>query len=111
MSAVEAAQQDFEGAWADAIAFALRLAQDRSAIDFDLPDDFRIEPQWANPQTRSDKEDLETALIKKQLGISDYTLQLEIGYDPEKEAERRHAEQEATAEIEAKAFDAGTPLR
>ena len=110
IAVAQAAQTGFGNAWEDAFTLALKLAQDEGALGFEIPDDFTLETQWENPETRSDKEDLETALLKQRLGISTHTLIGELGYDPERESERKQAEDEVAAELAAKSFDAGAPL-
>ncbi len=89
--AAKVCQTDFGNDWEDVIRIGLRLA----AVFGDgpeLPDTIMVETQWANAATRSDKDELETAMLKRQLGVSDYTLLQELGYDPEVELARRATE-------------------
>lgn len=96
VSLVEGAQLEFGVVWQQAALLALRLAAVNGAIPA-LPDDLTLTVQWKNPGTRSDKDDLETALLKRQLGVSKATLLAELGYDPDREAERRMSEAEEAA--------------
>ncbi len=47
---------------------------------------------WESPEPVAIKELLETALLKKSLGVSTHTLLSELGYDPDKEEMLRAAE-------------------
>lgn len=91
IASVEAAQVGLGNSWEDMIGLGFRLASVFADIPM-LPEDVLIETQWANPATRSDKDELETATLKKQLGVSKRTLLQELGYDPEAEEELRRAE-------------------
>jgi hypothetical protein len=62
---------------------------------------------WGEPLPVNDAERLQIALLKQQLGISRQTILRELGYDPDAEAERRQAEQEADQTLALRAFDAG----
>lgn len=99
-------QVEFGNCWEDVMRIALRL---NTAFGDGTPVEpgFRIETLWANPQTRSEVDDVNVANSKKQLGVSQYTLIKELGYNPETELERGQAEAQAQAEVAAKAFDAG----
>lgn len=92
VSQAKACQVDFGNDWEDMIRLGFRLANAYSDSPVELSDDVVVEAQWANPATRSDKDELETATLKKQLGVSKRTLLQELGYDPEAEEELRRAE-------------------
>lgn len=103
ISVVRGCQVEFGNSWEDVIGLGLRLA---SAFgDVDVPDGVTVEAQWSNPETRSDKADLEAAALKKALGISKHTIIRELGYDPEKEQEWRLAEAEEGQAAFAKMLD------
>ena len=103
----ETCQVEFGNAWEGAMMMALKLAVENEAEVPALPDDLTIDVQWDTVETRADKEDLEAAILKKQIGVSQYTLLREQGYDPEKESERRGGEQEEAAKAYSQALDAG----
>lgn len=104
----ESVQVEFGNAWEGAVMMALKLAAENGYEGLPaIPDDLTIEVQWDNPETRSGKEDLEAAMLKKQVGISKYTLIRELGYDPEKESERRGEESKQEAEAMGKFLDSG----
>ncbi len=42
---------------------------------------------WQNPMPDDDLQSVQAAVLKKQVGISDSTIQRELGYDPEEEAQ------------------------
>jgi len=112
VATAKAAQVEFGNSWEQAILLAVRLARvfgpdDVKAMLSTADEGLRMEAQWANPETRSDTDDLTVAEAKQRLGVSRFTLLGELGYDPEKEAKRRQAEQEASAEAQARLFDAG----
>lgn len=112
VATAKACQVEFGNSWEQAILLAVRLARvfgddETKSTLAPADEDLRIETQWANPETRSDTDDLTVAEAKQRLGVSRFTLLGELGYDPEKEAKRRQAEQEASAEAQARLFDAG----
>lgn len=106
VAVAKACQVELGGAWEQAMLMALRLAAVNDAGP-ELPDELTLDAQWENPETRSDVQDMQTAEAKQRLGVSKHTLLSELGYDADKEAELRQAEQEAQAEIAARVFDAG----
>jgi hypothetical protein len=54
--------------------------------------DINITLAWQNPLPSDDLQALQAAVLKKQLGISDATIQREIGYDPDEEMELSQTE-------------------
>jgi hypothetical protein len=66
--------------WGEAMKLAL-------AIEGAATGDAKITPQWAPAEQRSEKEMLECALLKQDLGVPDRTLWEEIGYTEEDIAE------------------------
>jgi hypothetical protein len=73
---VKNAQLSFGQTLADMMKFALRI-EDGTA------DDLELVTQWVNTQPRSEREHLETLLLKQQLGVSGKTLLSEAGYTAE----------------------------
>lgn len=108
VSTAEDCQVVFGNAWEDMLLIAFKVAA-TFGDGPEIPEDFTIETQWANAATRSDKDDLDTAILKKQLGVSNRTLLTELGYDPDKELEQSGMEKQEDMEREATAFDRGTP--
>jgi SPP1 Gp6-like portal protein len=103
-------QVDFGNDWEDAILLGLRLqAVFGDGVELAQLEGLTVSAQWANPETRSDKADLEAAGLKKSLGVSKHTLLQELGYDPEQEAERRAAEAEEAEAALGKLMNAGGP--
>jgi hypothetical protein len=51
----------------------------------------RVTLHWADPIPTDPKEEAETALLWKQIGVSDDTLQRRNGFDPEQEREKFEA--------------------
>lgn len=90
--------------WEDAFSFAVRLADAHNQLPVALPDDWRCEAQWQNPETRSVQQDLAAAEAKQRLGVSKATLLRELGYEPDIEQERRRQEQEQAAETLGRAL-------
>lgn len=69
--------------------------------------DARVHIHWPPALPTNDREAAETALILKQLGVSEATLLQRLGFDPELEAARREY---GAAEVGRKileAFDSG----
>lgn len=52
---------------------------------------------WQNPLPHDDLASAQAAIAKKQVGVSNSTLQRELGYDPEEEAEQNAIDQENNA--------------
>lgn len=51
-------------------------------------EDYRIDLTWSNLLPIDDLAAAQTALILKQLGVSDSTIMSQLGYDPDSEAEK-----------------------
>lgn len=58
----------------------------------------QITLNWQNPLPIDDQALVQAAILKRQLGISQATLQRELGYDPDEEAENEEEETEPEAE-------------
>lgn len=109
VATAKSCQVDFGNSWEQAVLLACRLAgtfggdEVRAALP-DSMDGLRVDAQWANPETRSDVTDLQVAEAKKRIGVSQQTLLAELGYDPEREAERRESERDEAAEVLGRAL-------
>lgn len=75
VSKVRDRQQGFGNAWEDVIAFA--------ALQMGMTIDGRLSTLWQDASPRSDKDAAETAILKKQVGVSNEQLQRELGYSDE----------------------------
>ncbi len=52
-----------------------------------MSEDIDITLAWQDPLPHDDLQSLQAAILKKQIGISDTTIQREQGYDPKEEAD------------------------
>ena len=98
-------QVELAASWEDLMMLGLRLAKAFGEAAPEVPESLDV--QWENPESRSDADDLQVAEAKKRLGVSQHTLLSELGYDPEKEQERRDAETASNAEAQGALFDRG----
>jgi hypothetical protein len=57
-----------------------------------MSEDIDIEIAWQNPLPNDDLQSAQAAVMLKQIGISDTTLQRQRGYDPEEEMQLSQAE-------------------
>ena len=106
VSQAKTCQTWFGNSWEDMIHIGLHLAVVFGTLDKPAGE-VKIEAQWANAATRSDKDELETALLKRQLGVSKQTLLQELGYDSEVELERRLGETDEAAAAVAGLLNTG----
>jgi len=53
---------------------------------------------WRDVESRSGLQELNEAMLKKEIGVSRATILTELGYDPEEEAEKRMDEMQEQAE-------------
>jgi hypothetical protein len=87
--------------WEDAMRLALRIGG--------IPAD-QLTVEWRSPEARSEKADLEAAVLRDQIGFSLHQNLLELGYTGE-EADKiiteRQQDQVAAADRARSAFDAG----
>ena len=87
--------------WEDAMRLALRIGE----IDGET-----LTVEWRSPEARSEKADLEAAVLRDQIGISLHENLLRLGYTGE-EADRiileRQQDQVTSANQARSAFDAG----
>lgn len=66
-----------------------------------------ISLNWPAPLPGDDRANVETALLKKQIGVSEDSILRELGYDPSDEREKAQAEGANLAENLLTAFDRG----
>lgn len=71
------------------------------------PDDVMVSNQWGGMLQRDSKSEAETALLWKQVGVSDATLMERAGFDPDREATLRQSQADAQAQADLAAFDRG----
>ncbi len=57
-----------------------------------MSEDIDIQLAWQDPLPHDDLQSLQAAILKKQIGISDTTIQREQGYDPDEEQELSQTE-------------------
>lgn len=62
---------------------------------------------WSNPLPRDTQSEVDGALSKKQLGISEDSLMRELGYDPEVEREKRKLDSQTMGQQILSAFNEG----
>lgn len=101
---VEDRQTRFGNTWEDIFKFALLIDNKASAETLEMQP---FEAIWTNTAPRSRKDDVDTAIGLKQLGVSDQTLQEELGYDPEEEKEKKKTETEDLGETLIDSFNRG----
>lgn len=73
-------------------------------------DKHKIKIHWAEPLPKDTKEEAETGLLLDQLGISLDTIQTQLGFDAEDEADKKSKEKTDNATLESalmKKFDQG----
>jgi len=104
-------QVAFGNAWEDALIMARRV---HSAFGGGpMPDQQAIGTQWADPETRNEREHLESLRLKAELGVDAETLLGEMGYNADQRAEimaRRAGELAAQSNIGGellRAFEGG----
>jgi hypothetical protein len=97
--------------WEDAMLCALRLTEafGRLPVEIDLAR-IVISTEWDDPVSRNDKEEAETALLYRELGVSQDTLLTRMGFDPEHEAEQRKLEGQGADETLARLLDHGAGM-
>lgn len=105
VSAIKNAQNSFGATWEKAMQFALIIEGNIDATD-------EITAQWTNADNATESETLTNKLLKQQLGVSNETLQAEIGYTEKQIADSKAQNAARQKNIGAellKNFDAGTP--
>lgn len=63
--------------------------------------DIEVTIAWQNPLPADDLASAQSAVVKKELAISNTTLQRELGYDPEEEAMLNQSEEERKLRLQA----------
>lgn len=82
-------QPSLGNSWSRVQALCLRLAATHGELPFEFDPDAQITTVWDTAETRDEAVEAQNALVKSELGVSNYTLLREMGYDPEQEAELR----------------------
>jgi len=103
---VKGRQGSWGNRWEDAILYAANLAADEGG-DVVVPDDLIVSCQWQDPESRNEKEQLEAAILKHELGVSKDTLIRELGYDPDAERAARASDLEEAQAMMVRVFDRG----
>lgn len=80
-------QVGFGNAWEDCMRLGIRLYN--AFGEGGLDEDATISTQWDDPQTRNEKEHLETLIMKGKLNVPAETLWQEMGYDADQIAEMK----------------------
>jgi len=80
-------QVGFGNAWEDCLRLGIRLYN--TFGEGGLDEDATISTQWDDPQTRNEKEHLETLTMKAKLDVPHETLWAEMGYDADQIAEMK----------------------
>lgn len=91
--------------WEQLLGIARVLANDFGGAG--ISEDERIEAQWEPAESRNDLAEAQVAQIKEELGVSKRTLLIEMGYDPDVEAEQRAEEAKDAAALMTSALNAG----
>lgn len=94
-------QVDFGNTWEDVMAFALRIAGSQETM---------LSALWTSAEPRSDKDQLENAILKKQAGVPQKQIWRELGYTEEQIAEFSQAadeEREAVGQRMMQQFNGG----
>ena len=104
-------QTVFGNSWEDAMRLAMRIETVFGQPPFPPEaEGEKIAATWRDPQSRNEVEEANTALIKQQLGVSKRTLLIEMGYDPDQEAERRAEESVGAQDALAGYLDRGADV-
>jgi len=80
-------QVGFGNAWEDAMRLGIRLYN--TFGEGGLDEEATISTLWDDPQTRNEKEHLETLVMKAKLNVPAETLWQEMGYDADQIAEMK----------------------
>jgi hypothetical protein len=99
---VRSAQTHFGNVWEDMILLGLRIMRGVRATDGVM-----LSTLWEIPESRNRLEEAQRAEILAGLGVSQHTLMLEQGYDPEVERERREREQSTVDEAASRLLERG----
>jgi len=80
-------QVEFGNSWEDSMRLGIRLYN--TFGEGGLDEDATISTQWDDPQTRNEKEHLESLLMKAKLDVPVETLWSELGYNADEIAEMK----------------------
>lgn len=107
---VKKLQVPFGDAWESAMRCAILLAVDAGTLELPTPEDeLGLETQWADPETRNEKTEAETAQILAELGVSEHSILASLGYDYEEEARWREREESTMAKAAGDMLDGVPP--
>lgn len=100
---IEDRQGSFGQVWEDIISLALRMSEENV---LDVSSDVRLFTQWADAAPASQKEKLESLLLKQDLGVDEEQLLIEAGYGL-KDIQAMQQRKAAAARAAQREFDAG----
>jgi hypothetical protein len=100
---IEDRQSSFGQVWEEIIVLALKMSDETFA---DVTDDVRLFAQWTDPAPASEKERLDSLVVKQQLGVDDEQLLIEAGYGL-KDIQRMMKAKAARKVAAEREFDAG----
>tara|TARA_Y100000310_G_scaffold319170_1_gene374118 strand:+ start:321 stop:1763 length:1443 start_codon:yes stop_codon:yes gene_type:complete len=81
VSKVKERQVAFGEAWESAMSLAVRLQGAFGKVEVQVPEDAKFTAVWADPETRNEKDHLESLALKlEKLGIPRITVWREAGY-------------------------------
>lgn len=97
--------------WEDAMLMGLRLTRAFGGLPVEIDlGRLVINAEWDDPVSRNEKEEAETALLYKELGVSKDTLLTRMGFDPQHEAEQKRLENDEAEETLSRFMDRGAGL-
>lgn len=98
---------DLGNSWEDVMLLAARVqAAYGSPVIADLSD-LVIETQWRNPQSRSEHDDFDWINAAQVAGVSQHSMQIRLGLDPEEELQHKATEQSTLDAAAGALLDAG----
>ncbi len=101
---VENCQVPFGNNWEDVFLMAMALSEANGVpVGFEIPEVLTAE--WKDPQSRNELELLQSMVLKQQLGVSERTLLMEMGYDADEEQKASEEEANRKLEQQQKMFD------
>lgn len=105
-------QVSWGNGWEDAQLIGLRLTAAFGTLPVKVNDLNKvvITAEWSDPESRNEKDEADTALVYKELGVSQDTLLTRLGFDPQHEKEQRELEGSGADETLAKLLDRGAGL-
>lgn len=98
----EERQMEFGASWVEVMALAVRVHNAFAQRPIDVPEPLTIAAQWADPNTRIEKDEAEIAQIHKALGAPDDAVWARAGYKPDEIAAfRERARADRVADVAA----------